>query len=286
MLSIFWKDKKATIALLLFIAFSSWWGYIRLADVTSEDQLNFFAGTYGVLAVLGGISGIVISRKWGGFKSVIGRAILMFSLGLLAQEFGQLVYAYYVIVSKIEIPYPSIGDIGYFGSIPLYIYGAWLLAQASASKISLRSMVNKVQAVVIPVILLAVSYTLFLKGYDATEVGTLTKLLDFGYPLGQAIYISIAILAFLLSRKLLGGLMRNKILLILFALCAQYVADFNFLYQNSHETWVTGGYGDYLYIVAYFLMAVGLINLGQKLTAEVAEPVVLTETQNEEQQNG
>jgi hypothetical protein len=85
--------------------------------------------------------------------------------------------------------------------------------------------------------------------------------LDFGYPLGQAIYVSLALLTYLLSTKTLGGIMKNKVLLILFALAVQYAADYNFLYQAYAETWSVSGYGDVIYLFAYFLMAVGLLQL-------------------------
>ncbi|MDO8483179.1 MAG: hypothetical protein Q7S86_05185, partial [bacterium] len=49
---------------------------------------------------------------------------------------------------------------------------------------------------------------------------------------------------------------------ILTALVVQYVADYNFLYQFSLGNWINGGYGDYIYLISYFLMTIGLINLG------------------------
>ena len=60
---------------------------------------------------------------------------------------------------------------------------------------------------------------------------------------------------------MLGGIMKNRILFILFAFFAQYLADYNFLFQNSRGTWYNGGYGDYLYLAAYFLMTFGIIQL-------------------------
>lgn len=261
MLSQLLKDKKSIIFLLLFIVFSTWWVLIQL-DVldTTGGMLDWFAGTYGVVALLGGFIGLNISRKWGSGKSVIGRAILIFSIGLLLQEFGQLVYAYYAIVSKNEIPYPSLGDIGYFGSVLFYIYGAYLLAHAAGTKFSLNRLGNKLLALLIPAALLVSSYLFFLKGYEFDWSQPVTIFLDFGYPFGQAIYIAIAIVAFLLSRKLLGGVMRSRILLIILALVAQYAADFNFLFQANRETWSTAAYGDYLYLVSYLIMSLALIS--------------------------
>lgn len=265
MLASFRRDKRAQLILGIVLAYLVWWHFLDYGHIETEGHvLDWFAGTYGVIALIGGLCGVVISNKWGGFKSVLGRAILMFSLGLLAQEFGQLTYAYYIIVKAVEIPYPSIGDIGYFGSVLLYIYGTVLLARAAGTKFSLKDVGSKVLAIGVPAILLVSSYLFFLKGYEFDSSAPLITVLDLGYPLGQAIYIAIAIVAFLLSRKMLGGVMRGKILLIILALCAQYAADFNFLFQANRETWITAGYGDILYMVSYALMAFALFNISTK----------------------
>lgn len=261
------QNSSSKISVVLFTILTAWWIFIHTAAKGNENALLGFAATYGAMALFGGIVGLIASKRWGGAKSVVGRALLIISLGLFAQEFGQLTYAYITNIQHVEIPYPSVGDVGYFGSVLLYIYGIYLIAKTVGARISLKTAGNKLQAVVIPVVLLAMSYFLFLKGYEFDWSHPLTVILDFGYPLGQAVYISIALLAFSLSRKYLGGIMKNRILVLLAAFFFQYVADFNFLYQNSHETWVNGGYGDYLYLVSYFVMGVALIYFTSALGA-------------------
>lgn len=265
MLALFKRDKKAVVTIIIFLAFTAWWPFIHFGHQENTHHiLDWFAGTYGILALLGGLWGIFTAKKWGGWRSIIGRAILMFSIGLLAQEFGQLVYAYYAIVKVVEVPYPSIGDVGFFGSVIFYIYGALLLSRAAGVRLSLKKLGNKLIALILPLALLVTSYMLFLRGYQFDWHHPLTIILDFGYPFGQALYIAIAILAFLLSRKLLGGVMRNKILFIIFALLAQYIADFNFLFQANRDTWSTAAYGDFLYLVSYTIMTLALLNISVK----------------------
>jgi hypothetical protein len=251
------KEWSAKVALLLFIFFTAWWGYMTFFLPKDSAFYGYFGNVYGVIALWGAIWGILISRHWGGLKSILGRAIFMLSIGLLLQEFGQLAYSYYIFVLHIEIPYPSIGDIGFFGTIPFYIYGAYLLGKASGVKISLKSFESKLQAVLIPLTMLAVAYFLILKGYNFDLKQPLETLLNFGYPTGQAIYISIAILTFLLTKSILGGVMKRKIIFIIAAFIAQFLADYAFVYfKNSYYP---GSILDYLYVLAYFLMALGLI---------------------------
>ena len=252
-------EKVATIA---FVLLTIWWIALVLSESITGLPNYLFGAVYGpFMSLYGGILGISASRQWGGMKSIMGRAIIMLSLGLLAGSLGQIVFSFYNIFLHIEIPYPSLADVGFFGNIPLYIYGIVLLAKASGVKMSLRSFTSQVQAILIPLFMLSFSYVFFLKNYEFDWSQPIKVFLDFGYPLGQALYVSLAILTFSLSRKVLGGIMRNKILFIIVAFVAQYLADYNFLFQNSRGTWYNGGYGDYLYLIAYFLMTLGLLQL-------------------------
>ncbi len=260
------QDKKAQLLAVVFIALFAWWIYLFLLGHTESNQYKnlIWAASYQLLALLGGIWGLVASAGWGSKRSVMGRSIIAFSIGLLLQVFGQSVFSFYNLFAEIEIPYPSIADIGFFGSIPLYIYGILLLAKASGVKISVQSYRKKLQAIIIPIVMLGLSYHFFLRGYEYDGNGLLKAFLDFGYPLGQAIYVAIAILTYILSKKVLGGIMRGRVLFILLALIAQYVADSNFLYQTINLSWYNGGYGDLLYAIAYLLMALGLLQLQSK----------------------
>ncbi len=247
------------ILLLLFVFFTGWWVYMTFVLPQDHPAYGYFGTLYGIIALWGGIWGLIIARQWGGFKSLLGRAIIMFSLGLFAQEFGQCVYTYYIFVKGIDIPYPSLGDVGFFGTIPFYIYGAYLLAKVAGVKVSLKSFQSKLQAVIIPVLMVGVAYALFFKNYSFDLSTPLETFLNYGYPLGQAIYISIGILTYSLTRNILGGVMRPKILFIILAFAAQFLADYIFIFFS--DKYYPGSILDYFYVVAYFLMAFGIFQL-------------------------
>lgn len=256
------KDIFVQASFVFFVLITVWWIFLFLSGAKESSANYFFGATYGFICIWGGLIGLLfVAPKWGGFESVIGRAISVLSLGLLMQEFGQLVFSYYNIFLQIPVPYPSIADIGFFGTIPFYIYGIYLIAKMSGAKFSLKKMKNQFLALLIPVVMLLITYAIFLRDYEFDFSDPLKIFLDFGYPFGEAIYISIAILAYGLTRNLLGGLMRGKILLIIVAFVLQYIAEFNFLWQSYNQTWLNGGYGDYLYFLAYFTMAIGIIQL-------------------------
>ena len=252
------------LAVAIFVVFSAWWLYVTYglhsADHNSVHN-QLFGATYGVMSLAGGIVGLVAARRWGGHKSLLGRALLFFALGLLAQEFGQLAYSFYTYVLKVDIPYPSVGDVGYFGSVILYIYAATQLAKAAGVGVSVKQAFKKLVAVLLPLILLVASYAYFLRDYQfdfSSLHSTVAVALDFGYPLGQALYIAIALLTYLLCKNLLGGLLKNKVLLLLLALVVQYVADFSFLHAARAGTAYPAGANDYVYLVAYLVMALAL----------------------------
>lgn len=247
------------IAIIIFGLLVSWWIYLQLFIDKSDFIYDIFSGTYGVMAIYGGICGINTSLNWGGLKTLMGKALFMFTIGLALQEFGQLAYSYYTIFHNIPVPYPSIGDIGFFGTIPFYTYGSILIAKSSGINIGAVSFRRKILALIIPVIMLLVGYILILRVYEFEWNNPLKILLDFGFPLGEAIYISIAIIIFILSRSVLDGIMRSKALLILLALVAQFFSDYIFIINS--EDFYAGNYVDLFFLVSYFIMTMALLNL-------------------------
>lgn len=258
-INLLFRSRLAQLSIVFFLLLSIWWLYIFLNGIKGTYNNDAFGFVYGGFSIWGGIIGLFVSRKWGGFKSVIGKAIIFLSIGLLLQSFGQYSFWYLNSVSKIEVPYPSIPDIGFFGTIPFYIYAAYLLARSSGAKISLKSFKNRIQAVIIPAGMLVIAYMLFLRDYTFDWSSPLTIFLDFGYPMGQAIYISIAILTYSLTRKMLGGIMRFPIIFIILAYLVQFLSDYS--YVLFKEIYFPGSFIDYFYLVAYFMMTLGLIQL-------------------------
>ncbi len=248
------------VSCLLFLVFSIWWIILHLFDA-SATQILIWADLYHVTALFGAIAGLVISKKWGGFKSMLGRAIFMFSIGLLCESFAQSAGSY--LAWKLgTVPYPSLSDVGAFGALIFYAVAVILLAKASGVHVSLRSYKGKLLAVIIPLLFLGASFAIFLRSYQFDWSQPLTTFLDIGYPLGEAFYVSMAILAYLLSRKVLGGVMKVPTLFFIAALISEYIADFLFLYDSHAGTYVVGAFNDLLFVVSYSLMAISLIQLG------------------------
>ena len=183
------------------------------------------------------------------------------SFGLLSFAFGQLAWSYYNIILRVEIPYPSVADIGYVATIPFYFLGMLSFAKAAGAKYGLRRLGGKVAVTLIPIIALGFSYYIFLIGYEFDLSHPIRILIDFGYPLGQALTISVALVALLLFRGFLGGIMGPKIKFLIFALTFQYITDFTFLYRASKNTYYNGGVVDLMYATSFLIMSLVIISL-------------------------
>lgn len=262
--------KLTTFTILFLVVLSLWWFSMSFRGLKEGVENNLFTVIYPWVSLWGGIAGLIISMNWGGVKSVLGKAFGAFSLGLLGQAFGQICYSYYIYILKIEVPYPSIGDIGFFATGIFYAFGSIQLMKATGAKFSIRSYGGKAIAIIIPILWALGSYYFFLRGYSFDWSNPLVVVLDLISPIIDSVYLSLSILTFLLSRKFLGGLIRYPILLLLIAIVAEAVSDFTFLYQESRELWYVGGLNDYMYLVTYALMTLALLQLG-KLFNKVTE---------------
>ncbi len=261
MLGLIFKSKFTYWILFLYLIVIIWWFYLQSQNLTNTQSAYLFDWFYGLIGLSGAIYGIYLSiKKWGGWNSVIGKGLIFLPIGLLGQWFGLQVWTYFNLIAKIEVPYPSVADIGYFILIPAYTYGAWMFAQASGAKFSLRTSGGKLIAFCIPLLALILSYWLFLKdiGFDLND--PIKLFFDLGYPLGEILPVSIALFTLTLTRNLLGGTMKSRIIYLVFAFFFQFITEYLFLYGAGTESYVNGGWHDLMYATSYTIMALGIIS--------------------------
>ena len=248
---------KRTSIFIVFL-FSAFGIY---ALYSGSEVKTYFSYTYSIIALFASLVGFYASKKWGGYSSVLGRSIFMFSLGLLCQFIGQLSYTIYDYYLGVNIPYPSFGDFGWFMTIPFYFYGSFLVGKASGINFKINTLKARILALVIPCIMLVFSYWLFLREYVFDWNSVLKVFFDFGYPLGHALYISMALTSFIFTYKLLGGIMRPVMISILLAMMFQYFGDFSFLYSVITTSFYWGGLYDYFFLISYSIMLFTLIKV-------------------------
>lgn len=257
------KSKFTYWILFLYLLVLGWWIYLQTQDIATNNAyiFNWF---YGLIALSGAVYGINVAiKRWGSWSSVIGKGLVFLSLGLLGQWFGLQVWTYFNVIAKVEVPYPSLADFGYFSLIPFYALAAWMFAQASGAKFSLKTNGGKLQALFIPLIAILIADILFIKNIGLDLSDPLKTFLDFGYPLGEIIPVSIALFTLTLSRNLLGGSMKNKIILLVGAFFFQFLTEYAFLYTAGIETYINGGWNDLMYATSYTIMSLGIITFSK-----------------------
>lgn len=249
---------------LIFLVLSIWWGFIYSNNYIDTIHNNLYTVTYPILSLLGSILGALSAIKWGGYKSYIGKSIIFLSLGLFSQFFGQFVYAYYIYILDTEA-FPSVGDIGYFGSIVFYFFGAIYLGLAMGIGRQLKEFKNIFLIILVALVSFSIVYGFFLRNYIFDKSELLTSILNYAYPIGQSIYLALTVSILLLSFNYAKGLMRFPVLVLLFALTTQFFADFMFLFQTNNDSWYVGGVNDFIYSISYFLMGAGLLYIERAL---------------------
>ncbi|MDB5168988.1 MAG: hypothetical protein JWO41_344 [Candidatus Saccharibacteria bacterium] len=261
MFPVFLKSKLTQLLVIIYLGLVAWWVEINAHHLTTSKQNMYFGFTYALVALLGGLNGLRVSRGWGGFKSVLGRGLSFFSLGLLCLGIGQLIFSYYNIVAQVEIPFPSAADYFYFSIIILYILGSVTLFQSSGSRYSLGTIKGRIVAFIIPALALAASWVLLLKNlqldFSSLHNGLVT-FLSYSSPLGGAIYISIAILTFQLSYRTLGGVLRKRILFLVAALILEYSAEYLFAYRAAKGVYFNGDVDDLIFATSVVAMCLAL----------------------------
>ncbi|MBI2414586.1 hypothetical protein HYV31_01925 [candidate division WWE3 bacterium] len=254
------KKLSTTIYTILSLVFCIWWIYLALYIEPEGTLRHNYSLTYGILAGYGGILGFFISKRWGGFKSYVGKSLIFFAFGLFCQFLGQNAYSLKFLIDHIENSYPSYGEIFFFISMPSYILGVWYIAKAAGTGIALKSIKYRLISVLFPAMMVVISYYMFIHGSSMEGQSTIAILLNFAYPIGQAMFLSMAIMAYFLSGKILGGIMRRRVIFILFSLVFQYMADSIFLFKSINGTWYQGDVSEFMFAISYILMTYAFLD--------------------------
>lgn len=238
-----------------------WWIFLQFLN-TTDSPLNFwFVFAYGLVPLFGGISGVLISRKWGSIKSAMGRAVLFLSLGLITWGVGECIWSYYILGLGVEIPYPSLADASFILSWPFWSLGVVNLSKATGIRFSLKKTGSKILLVFIPISVAVISYYLLFviaRGSTIDWNSQFLKLFfDLTYPIWDVILLTLVLLVYILSLGFLGGRYKLPITLLVLGFIMNYLADMGLSYTSTIGTFYNGGFVDLLFTTAMFLLSLG-----------------------------
>ena len=258
----FFHNKIATALLVYFVAIVVWWLMIFFSGLVDDIQNYLFGLFFALIPFFGGITGLWHSRQWGGIKSTIGRTLTFLSLGLITWAIGTFIFAYYNLVLAVAVPYPSIADLAYIISWPLWALGMVNLSRATGVTFQLRKTGGKIGLLVIPILIIFASYYLLFivaRGGEIDWSGGMLKLFfDLAYPVGDIVILSLAILVYGLSFNYLGGKFKIPIIIILIGFLLSYFADFSFSYTTTVETFYVASWVDLLFATTMFFLSLGI----------------------------
>jgi len=253
-----------TVLWALSVFFLAWCAKIYFTGAT-DNPSNLYTNLYGIIPLIGGIYGLMVAKHWGGFKSKVGKAVTLLSLGLVTWGLGMVIWIYYNLILGVEIPYPSWADAAFILSWPLWGAGAAFLSIATGAKFGARQIRGRVMLFVIPIAVIAVSYyflvTVARQGVVSAYEDGLKTFFDLAYPIGDVIILAVALLIIGLSYSYFGGIYKKAIFFILGAFVINYLADFTFSYTTSLETYYNGSLADVLFIITMTVLATGIAKL-------------------------
>lgn len=255
-------NRSITFLCSFYIVLTLWSLAIYLDGSKTSYSNTIFGGTYALLPIAGGLFGINSSNRWGGKKSSMGRALHYLSLGLMSWGFGNIIWAFYAIVLRVDVPYPSFADVPYMTSWPLWGIGIHHLSKASGINFQLKKKLSIIPLVSLPIIMIIFSYYLIIliaRGGSVVNTGDLTKaFFDLGYPFLDAVLVAEIFLTFGFTFKQVQKKYRAPLSFLLVGILINYIADFVFSYSTTNGTFYDGSWMDMLFPTAMCLIGVAV----------------------------
>jgi len=219
---------------------------------------------FGLIPLIGGMVAMTRVRRWGGFKSAVGKAVFFIGAGLSLWGTGDSIWAYYNFFLHIGVPYPSLADVAFLPSIFFYGLGTVYLAKATGLKIVLENRYAKIFAAVATTIVFLVSYYVLVivarGGVLISSDSTLTKtILDIAYPLGDFVSLMLAVVISGFAFRYLKSKYRYDIIAVLMGLAVMFVGDAVFSYTTTINTFYNGSVEDLIFTIGMFLLTFGVL---------------------------
>jgi hypothetical protein len=272
------KFQKITAA--YFLGIVVFWAVLLVTGHKSGDANYWYSFLFGLIPLLGGLTGMLKASIWGGLRSAMGKAVFFISCGLFLWGFGETIWSYYNFIEHVAAPYPSLADIGFAPSIFFWILGTFFLAKATGAFFALKKNTwAKIFVIAVPLLLLIPSYYLQIKVARQGVLvppgeTTLKVILDIAYPFGDFLALLFAAVVYILSYQYFGGVYRRAVTYLLAGLGVMYIADSVFSYTTTRGTYYNADFGDLLLALGLFLLTYGILAFATKPALPASEKEV------------
>lgn len=186
-------------------------------------------------------------------KSAIGRMLLFTGIALTLNGLANVVWAYYNLVLKVSVPYPSLADLfflPYYPAIATAFIFLLIMVKPAMTKQRIAEVVG----------FFIMSFTLIyllIRPEIPVQRMTVTNILDITYPLGDVIMLTLALLGF----RLAGEKIRSILLLFIGSMMIDVGADILFSYTTKSGYYFNGSFIDLLYVFSAWLLLCGTLSI-------------------------
>ncbi|HXD10260.1 MAG TPA: adenylate/guanylate cyclase domain-containing protein [Anaerolineales bacterium] len=197
------------------------------------------------------------------FESKLRWAWFILGLAVLAQTLGDSIWFYLEVILG-QQPFPSIADGFYIAFYPLALLGLLSLPSAPLRPAE-RWRVGLDLAVIMVTAWMAIWFFIISPTAAQYENGQLDQILAAAYPVGDLVVLG-GIFALLFRST--EGAVRSMLLLYLTGLLLNVAGDLSYAYASLQGTYVSGGWMDLSWILAYWFFALAAVR--QKYTKNPA----------------
>lgn len=231
------------------------WLYTLPTKTTTWNYL--FNMTYGFIYLTGSVVSIFYGIHFG-VKSNIGKMLIFLGLGLLTYEIGNIIWVYYNLIRKVAIPFPSLADVSYILFYPIAGIGCFYLLRLYKS--STTTKVYRDSLIIVVVAAVAV-FGFFSKPDLSAHLPLAEKIINFLYPMGDVILLSMSLIAIRVGR----GKIHSSLYIFCLGLLLFASADFIFIYRTANGTYWNGDIADLLYTCGGYVISAGLFTIVNNL---------------------
>lgn len=195
---------------------------------------------------------VPIARRYGGWGSAVGRALLLYGAGVVLWGFGNF-YWFVQNVRGVEAPYPSLADAGYLAMLPFAGAALWQLARV----VGVRGRDWRWLPVALVVATPLNAWIMLPQGIGAGTFDTpMSSIISTTYILSDVLLLAVAIIIAFGARRAAGGRFLVPVLAIVASLLFLYVGDLFFNYRIANDLFYNADFSDLLYGVFVILGSV------------------------------
>jgi hypothetical protein len=255
----------------LFVLSIVYWLYFFFVSGYKQHPLGIFTQIpLIIIPITGGIVGLIRSRRWGGWKSAMGRALLSLSTGMVIWGAALGMWTYF-IATGIAIPYPSSADYVFIWSPILWVYGLIQLSKVVGTPFGFRTTKERLIGVGATALVSLLAYYVLVVIAHGNTLGTpdetTTQLFfDYAYTLETLVTVVIVGTIFALSRKYLGGRYKKPVLFLFIGFFIHFLAIFFFVRTTGDGSYFNGNIADVFFTLAVYMESLGIINLDPELS--------------------